>query len=196
VSGKNLSTPLLVRCNFISIIITYLTFFPSVSADVWEFLYHPLDMEFFIYVFTSDCSCRDKKSKNPPWCAVTSIQARHLNPFTAEVATPRLSAEVAFVRPEKEEQSDWLAWPNDSFYWPRVFILQADAKSIQCFQKHAKLIENWFSRSKVQLTRVWELLTRRWNALHWESHCDFTAGGERVNLNLLSLSDCSCRDKK
>jgi hypothetical protein len=33
-----------------------------------------------------------------------------LNPFTAgrNYATPRLSAEVAFVRPEKEEQSDWL----------------------------------------------------------------------------------------
>jgi hypothetical protein len=28
------------------------------------------------------------------------------------------------------------------------------AKSIQCFQKHAKLIENRFSRSKVQLTSV------------------------------------------
>jgi hypothetical protein len=32
-----------------------------------------------------------------------------------------------------------------------VFILQTDAKSIQCFQKHAKLIENRFSRSKVRL---------------------------------------------
>jgi hypothetical protein len=42
---------------------------------------------------------------------------------------------------------------NDSFYWPRVLILQTDIKSIQCFQKHAKLIENWF-RSKVQLTSV------------------------------------------
>jgi hypothetical protein len=32
------------------------------------------------------------------------------NPFTAEVAIMRLllSAEVAIVRPEKEEQSDWL----------------------------------------------------------------------------------------
>jgi hypothetical protein len=57
-------------------------------------------------------------------------------------ATPRLNAEVAFVRPEKEEQSDWLVWPNDSFYWPRMFILQTDTKSIQCFQKHAKLIDS------------------------------------------------------
>jgi hypothetical protein len=32
------------------------------------------------------------------------------NPFTAgcNYATPRLSAEVSFVRPEEEEQSDWL----------------------------------------------------------------------------------------
>jgi hypothetical protein len=84
------------------------------------------------------------------------------------------------MRPEKEEQTDWLVWPNDSFHWPGVFILQTDAKSIQCFQKYAKLIENRFSRSKVQLTRVWKLLTIRWNAWHWESHCVFTAGGERV----------------
>jgi hypothetical protein len=27
---------------------------------------------------------------------------------------------------------------------------------------------------------VWELFTRRWNAWHWESHCVFTAGSERV----------------
>jgi len=47
-----------------------------------------------------------------------------------------------------------------------VLILETDAKSIQSFQKHAKLIENRFSRSKVQLTRVLELLTRRWNAWH------------------------------
>jgi hypothetical protein len=41
-----------------------------------------------------------------------------------------------------------------------VFILQTDAKSIQSFQKHAKLIENRFSRSKALLTRVWELLSQ------------------------------------
>jgi hypothetical protein len=34
---------------------------------------------------------------------------------------------------------------------------------------------------KIQLTRMWELLIRRWNALHWERHCVFTDGGERVN---------------
>jgi hypothetical protein len=28
---------------------------------------------------------------------------------------------------------------------------------------------------KIQLTRVWELLTRRRNAWHWERHCVFTA---------------------
>jgi hypothetical protein len=42
------------------------------------------------------------------------------------------------------------------------------------------MIENRFNRSNVQLTRVWELLTRCWNAWHWESHCVITAGGERV----------------
>jgi hypothetical protein len=116
-----------------------------------------------------------------------------VNPFTAEVAIMRLLgwAEVACVRPEKEEQSDWLVWPNDSFHWPGVFILQTDAKSIQCFKKtHAKLIENRFRRSKVQLTRVWELLTRCWNAWHWESHCVFTAGGERVKVNKTRFVSC------
>jgi hypothetical protein len=82
-----------------------------------------------------------------------------------------------------------------------VFILQTDAKSIQCFQKHAKLIENRFSRTKVQLTRVWELLTRRWNAWHCESHCVFTAGGERVNIDFLLYNNdnksntCRCEIK-
>jgi hypothetical protein len=33
---------------------------------------------------------------------------------------------------------------------------------------------------KSQLTIVWELLTRRWNAWHWERHCVFTTGSERV----------------
>jgi hypothetical protein len=33
---------------------------------------------------------------------------------------------------------------------------------------------------KIQLTKMWELVTRRWNAWHWEKHCIFTAGGERV----------------
>jgi adenine C2-methylase RlmN of 23S rRNA A2503 and tRNA A37 len=38
------------------------------------------------------------------------VQSIPFNPFTAgrNYATPRLSAEVAFVRPEREEQSDWL----------------------------------------------------------------------------------------
>jgi hypothetical protein len=40
---------------------------------------------------------------------------------------------------------------------------------------------------KIQLTRVWELLTRRWNAWHWERHYVFTAGGERVKVNGLCL---------
>jgi hypothetical protein len=118
------------------------------------------------------------------YTSCTASEVSFLQPFhcpSRNYATHRLSAEVAFVRPQKEEQSDWLVWPINFFYWPWVLILQTDAKCIQCFKKHAKLIENWFSRSTVQLTRVWELLTRRWNAWHRESHCVFTAGGERVN---------------
>jgi hypothetical protein len=51
---------------------------------------------------------------------------------------------------------------------------------------------------KIQLTRVWELLTWRWNAWHWERHCVFTAGGERVKLKMCSCSksyinNCQCR---
>jgi hypothetical protein len=34
---------------------------------------------------------------------------------------------------------------------------------------------------------VWELLTRCWNVWHWESYCVFTAGGERVKNNCMSL---------
>jgi hypothetical protein len=37
---------------------------------------------------------------------------------------------------------------------------------------------------EVQLTRVWELLTRHWNSWHWKRNCVFTAGGERVILAL------------
>jgi hypothetical protein len=36
---------------------------------------------------------------------------------------------------------------------------------------------------KIQLTRVWELVTKHWNAWHWERHCVFTAGGERVRMH-------------
>jgi hypothetical protein len=112
------------------------------------------------------------------WSLLSLLCDKQINPFTAEVAIMQLLGSAP-----KEEQSDWLVWPNDSFNWPDVFILQTDAKNIQYFHKHAKLIENRFCRSKVQLTRVWELLTRRWNAWHWESHCVFTAGGERVNVH-------------
>jgi hypothetical protein len=119
-----------------------------------------------------------------------------VNPFTAEVAIMWLlgSAPKSHLCVQRRRSKVCrLVWLNDSFYWPRVFILQTDAKSIQCFQKHAKLIENLFSRSKVQLTRVWELLTRRWNVWHWESHCVFTAGGERVKELLPLDQSLSCK---
>jgi hypothetical protein len=105
-----------------------------------------------------------------------------VNPFTAKVAIMRLLGSAPKSHLCDRRRRSTVTGLSDlmTLYWPRVFILQTDAKSIQFFQKHAKLIENCFSRSKVQLTRVWELLTRRWNAWHWESHCVVTAGGERV----------------
>jgi hypothetical protein len=103
-----------------------------------------------------------------------------LNPFTAEVAIMRLLGSAPLSHMCDQKRRSKLTGLSDLM---TLFIdLQTDAKSIQCFQKHAKLIENRFSRSKVQLTRVWELLTRLWNAWHWESHCVFTAGGERVKV--------------
>jgi hypothetical protein len=41
---------------------------------------------------------------------------------------------------------------------------------------------------KIQLTRVWEFYTRRWNALHRERRCVFTAGGERVKADNSKLN--------
>jgi hypothetical protein len=109
-----------------------------------------------------------------------------LKPFHCR--SPRLSAEVAFVRPEKEEQSDWLVWPNDSFHWPRVFILRTDAKSIQYFQIHAKLIENWFSRSKVQLSVGTSHKTLECLALRVIAFSELAVKGLKVKLSTLSLS--------
>jgi hypothetical protein len=95
------------------------------------------------------------------------------------------------MRLDRENWSDWLVWPNDSFHWPGVCTLKTDAKSIHCFQKHTKPIKTRFSRSNVIQNsidlRVWELLTRRWNVWHWERHCVFTSGGERVNCFLQTL---------
>jgi hypothetical protein len=50
-----------------------------------------------------------------------------------------------------------------------------------------KLIENRFSRSKViqiSIYCVWERLTRRWDVWHWQWHCVFTTGGERVKKEI------------
>jgi hypothetical protein len=55
-------------------------------------------------------------------------------------------------------------------------------RAFNVFRNTLNWLKNWKSinRLKVLLTRVWELLTRLWNAWHWETHCVFTAGGERV----------------
>jgi hypothetical protein len=150
------------------------TCFLTWPLSIWNYMYLPARKK-----LTTPLLCKHSETENP----LRQSQTTGYSPFhcrSRNYATPRLSAVVAFVRPEKEEQRDWLVWPNDCFHWPGVFILQTDAKNIQCFRNHSKLIENRFSRSKVQLTRVWELLTRLWNAWHWGSHSVFTAGGERV----------------
>jgi hypothetical protein len=46
-----------------------------------------------------------------------------------------------------------------------VILLQTDAKSIQCFQKHSKLIKNRFSGSKVIQTSNDESVGTSHNAL-------------------------------
>jgi hypothetical protein len=56
--------------------------------------------------------------------------------------------------------------------------------------KHTILIENRFSRSTViqnSINWLWAFLTRRCNAWHWERHCVFTAGGERVKAPIFIL---------
>jgi hypothetical protein len=80
------------------------------------------------------------------------IGLRFFNPFPANVANKRhlgSAPKSHFWNFDRKNWSEWHVWPNDSFYWPGVFILQTDSKNIQCFKKHTKLIENRFSRSKV-----------------------------------------------
>jgi hypothetical protein len=72
-----------------------------------------------------------------------------VNPFPADVANKRHKG----LAP-KTQFSETKVWSNDSFYCPGVFILQTDAKSIQCLQKHTKLFENRFSRSKVTYNSI------------------------------------------
>jgi hypothetical protein len=53
------------------------------------------------------------------------------NPFPADVANKRhLGSAPKSHFCDRENWSDWLAWPDDSFHWPGVFILQTDAKRI------------------------------------------------------------------
>jgi hypothetical protein len=47
-----------------------------------------------------------------------------------------------------------------------------------------KLIASQFSKANV-FDCVREPLTRRWNGWHSEKHCVFTAGGKRVNHDIL-----------
>jgi hypothetical protein len=107
------------------------------------------------------------------------------NPFTAEVAIMRLldSAPKSHLCDQrKRSKVTGLSDQMTLFIDLECVYCKQTQRAFNVFKKHAKLIENWFSRSKVQLTRVWELFTRRWNVWHWESHCVFTAGGERVKV--------------
>jgi hypothetical protein len=94
------------------------------------------------------------------------------DPFPADVANER-----------RVDWSDWLVWPDDSLI---------DLGCLYCRRKEhsvlSKNTQNWLKTNsvyqklcKIQLTRVWELFTRRWNTWPWERHCVLTAGGERVN---------------
>jgi hypothetical protein len=89
------------------------------------------------------------------------------NTFTAEVAIMRLLGPTPKSHLCDQRRGSKVTGLSDLMtLFIDLGLLQTDAKSIQCFQNHAKLIEHRFSRSKDQLTRMWELLTRRWNAWH------------------------------
>jgi hypothetical protein len=67
-----------------------------------------------------------------------------INPFTAEVAIMRLlgSAPKSHLCDQKRRSKVTDLSDLMTLFIDRVFLLQTDAKSIKCFQKHAKLIEN------------------------------------------------------
>jgi hypothetical protein len=57
-----------------------------------------------------------------------------VNPFPADVAKKRHLGSSKSL--DRENWSDWLVWPNDSFFFfflPGVFILQTDAKRFNVF---------------------------------------------------------------
>jgi hypothetical protein len=114
----------------------------NTSIDWWSF---------FCIVSFRGKTCGKGKSFICDLCQHTP--KHNINPFTAEVAIMRLlgSAPVAFVRPEKEEQSDWFVWPNDSFYWHRVFILQTDARAFDVFKNTL----NWLKIDSVDQKFNW-----------------------------------------
>jgi hypothetical protein len=106
-----------------------------------------------------------------------------ITPFTAEVAIMRLigSAPKSHLCDQRRRSkvidlSDLMTLFIDL----GCFICNQTQRAFNVKKKHAKLTENRFSRSKIELTRVWELFTRCWNTWHWESHCVLTASGERV----------------
>jgi hypothetical protein len=100
-----------------------------------------------------------------------------VNPFPADVAIKRHlgSAPKSHVC-DRENWSDWLVWPNDSFLLTWGVYIANRRKEHSMFLKNTL---DWLKTDSVDqnVTRVWEFFTRRWNAWHWESHCVFTAGG-------------------
>jgi hypothetical protein len=85
-----------------------------------------------------------------------------------------------------------LAGNTEVFGLSDLMTLFVDLGCLYCKQTQGafnvfKNTQNWLKIDLVdlklftiKLSRVWKLLTRRWNAWHWERHCVSTAGGERV----------------
>jgi hypothetical protein len=91
------------------------------------------------------------------------------NPFTAEFAIMQLlgSAPMSHLCDQRRRSKvTGLSDLMTLFIDLGCLYCKQMQRAFNVFKKHTKLIENQFSRSKVQLTRVWELLTRRWNAWH------------------------------
>jgi hypothetical protein len=92
-----------------------------------------------------------------------------------------------------------LTWNTEVIGLSDLMTLFTDLVCLYCKQTQRafnvfKNTLNWLKIDSVdqklfniQLTRVWELLTRRWNAWHWERHCVFTAGAERVKKKVAKV---------
>jgi hypothetical protein len=115
-----------------------------------------------------------------------------LNPFTAEVAIMPLLGSAPKSHLYDQRRRSIVTGLSDLmtlFIDLRCLYCKQTQRAFNVFKNKLNWLKNWFSRSKVQLTRVWELLTRRRNAWHWESHCVFTAGGERVKETIVFKYD-------